>query len=123
MEFYLFIELIEKYARTLLNTTFLVTYAGENIKSLLLERFTKSTTIMQKWTSITSFIDNPELSNKLLRKIFIRWINIRAYSFVKVWMKRRKLQDFRKGQHVEEHGEPAMRKTLKRKNKPIGQTP
>eukprot|EP00111_Clytia_hemisphaerica_P009540 TCONS_00027963-protein len=55
------------------------------------------------------------LKSKLFNKLLGKWINLRAYAFVKVWMQQFKMDQRRLGEEVAEQGEPALRKGLKKK--------
>ena len=118
-EFYIFIRRIENVARTILNRNLLVTYAGENLRTVLIEKFQKSKLINESWIQITRDIENSGSTEKLKKLIFNKWINIRANAFIKAWVdlvKYKYFENLNKKKDVTKtidvKGQPALRKTL-----------
>ena len=116
-EFYAFIKLMENLARLILNKNLLVRYCGDDIRKVIVDRFSKNRILQDKWSNLSSTLRNKELGLKILRSIFWKWANLRAHAFVKNWIEIRRLTLYKKGHEVSEKAEPAMRKTLRAKRK------
>ena len=58
-----------------------------------------------------------KIGSTLLEKLISKWINVRAYHFVRNWMQQYKWKQTKKGELVAEQGEPALRKGLSKKPK------
>ena len=82
-QFYLFIRTVELVVRRVLNYNLIVTYAGENLREVLLSKLLKHEYVQTYWSIITRHIDNTVLKDMLLLKILQTWINIHANSFIK----------------------------------------
>ena len=52
-EFYIFIRNVKNSAWTIFNTAFMVKYCGENIKSILLEKFQSNGFTQNAWDNLT----------------------------------------------------------------------
>ena len=113
-EFYIFIRDVENLARTVLNNQILLSYCGEDLRMILLEKFNNGRFIDSSWCILTRNISNKQLTEKLKQKIFNKWINVRAYAFVKAWIQifKRKLTYKSQKKLISEKGEPSMRKSL-----------
>ena len=85
-EFYLFIKAVEMEARTILNQELFINYCGEDLKMVLYNTFLKSENIEVCWHKITRNISNLSLKEIIKKKILLKWINIRANAFVKLWI-------------------------------------
>lgn len=114
-QFYAFVKLLEHATRVLMNKNLFFKYCGEDLRKILIELFKKNGAIQDNWSNLTRELRNKDLGKKVLKAIFKKWANIRAYAFVKNWMERRKVMQFKKGEDVAEKAEPALRKTLKAK--------
>lgn len=122
-EFYIFIRRLEISARKVLNVKLMKTYNGENLQEMLLIEFERNTLIDLSWCNLTSCIENVELSTKIQRQVFQKWINIRRNAFVKAWvdiLKLKHIEQLKKktiskktAAKVDNKGTPALRKTLK----------
>ena len=82
-QFCLFIRTVELVVRRVLNYNLIVTYAGENLREVLLSKLLKHEYVETYWSTITRHIDNTVLKDTLLLIILQSWINIRANSFIK----------------------------------------
>ena len=82
-QFYLFIRTVELVVRRVLNYNLIVTYAGENLREVLLSKLLKHEYVETYWSTITRHIDNTVLKDTLLLITLQSWINIRANSFIK----------------------------------------
>ena len=86
-QFYLFIRTVELVVRRVLNYNLIVTYAGENLREVLLSKLLKHEYVQTYWSTITRHIDNTVSKDTLLLKILQTWVNIRASSFTKTFIK------------------------------------
>ena len=82
-QFCLFIRTVELVVRRMLNYNLIVTYAGENLREVLLSKLLKHEYVETYWSTITRHIDNTVLKDTLLLIILQSWINIRVNSFIK----------------------------------------
>lgn len=111
-DFFKFIRAIELVARQILNKNLFKNYKGENLRKLLIEKFKESEQIDAGWSNITRHIANKKLKEKLLKKIFSKWVNIRATSFIKCWIQVLKRKSKSKQSKASEKGQPSLRKSL-----------
>ena len=123
--FYVFIRNVENIARTVFNTSFMASYCGEDLRSVLLERFNESGLIQGGWDNLTRQFSNKQLTEKLKIKILTKWVNLRAHAFVDCWLQilRRKLSkstDEKKKKKIADKGEPSLRKRLSAVSKSKG---
>lgn len=93
-EFYIFIRRVENVARKILNKTLMISYAGEDLRKILMEKFSESHLVDISWNSLTKSLENRELCQTLKRMVLNKWVNIRANSFVKAWVNLAKLTHF-----------------------------
>ena len=106
-QFYLFIRAVELVVRRVLNCNLIVTYAGEELREVLLSKLLKHEYVQIYWSTITRHIDNTVLIDTLQLKILQTWINIRAYFFIKTWinvMKRKSAKLYSRSSIVTEFG-------------------
>ena len=68
-QFYLFIGMVELAVRRVLNYNLIVTYAGENLREVLLSRLLKHKYVQSYWSTITRHTDNTVSKDTLLLKI------------------------------------------------------
>ena len=117
-QFYLFIRTVELVVRRVLNYNLIVTYAGEDLREVLLSKL-KHEYFQTFWSTITRHIDNTVLKDMLLLKILQMWMNIRAYSFIKTWINvtKRKSAKLYSRSSIAQKSEPALRKTLQQSRK------
>ena len=85
-QFYLFICTVELVVRGVSNYNLIVTYAGEDLREVLLSKLLKHEYVQTYWPTITRHIDNASLKGTLLLKILQTMINIRGNSFIKTWI-------------------------------------
>lgn len=112
-DFYIFIRRVENVGRKLLNKSLMVTYAGEDLRAVLLNKFNDSKLITLSWESLTRNVESDIMSNKLKHLILSKWINIRANAFIKAYINIIKLKSSEdKEKKVDNKGTPALRKTL-----------
>lgn len=112
-EFFNLIFKLELLARTIININLISTYCGENIKEVLKKKFLQNATVKDIWKKLSGNISSHEsLRAKLLEKIVIKWIHVRAWDFVRTWMQQYKWRLSKKGETVSEQAEPALRKGL-----------
>ena len=91
----------------------MISYAGEDLRKVLFEKFEKSKLISLSWDSLTRNLESDKLSRKLKFLVLSKWINIRVNAFVKAWVNIAKLK-YAKDQDnkLDAKGQPALRKTL-----------
>ena len=106
--FYRLIIRIEITVRTVLNVQFLLQYAGEDIRIIILDRLKNDSYVTFGWDSLTRDVENKSLCDRLKLIVFNKWISIRAYSFVKVWIDKVKHQSSK----VDVKAQPSLRKVL-----------
>ena len=109
-QFYLFIRTVELIVRRVLNYNLIVTYAGEDLREVLLSKLLKHEYVQTYWSTITRHIDNKVLKDTLLLKILQTWGNIRAYSFIKTWLNvmKRKSAKLYSRSSIAQKSEPAI---------------
>ena len=109
-QFYLFIRTVELIVRRVLNYNLIVTYAGEDLREVLLSKLLKHEYVQTYWSTITRHIDNKVLKDTLLLKILQTWGNIRAYSFIKTWLNvmKRKSAKLYSRSSIAQKSEPAL---------------
>ena len=73
-------------ARRVLNYNLIATYAGENLREVLLSKLLKHDYVQTYWSTIAIHIDNTVLKDMLLLKMLQTWINIRANFFITTWI-------------------------------------
>lgn len=91
-EFFIFIRRVENVARTILNNKLMISYAGEDLRKVHMEKFAKSSLIELSWQSLTKSLENRQLAATLKNLVLNKWINIRANAFVKAWVNIAKLK-------------------------------
>ena len=118
-QFYLFIRTVELVVRRVLNYNLIVTYAGEDLREVLLSKVLKHENVQNYWSTITRHIDNKNLKDTLLFKILQTWVDIRVYSFIKTWLNvmKRKSAKLYSRSSIAQKSEPALRKTLQQSRK------
>eukprot|EP00111_Clytia_hemisphaerica_P007126 TCONS_00020712-protein len=116
-DFYSFVKLMENLARIVLNKKTLIRYCGDDIRKVVIERFSTNVTLREKWNALAIGLRNKDLSQKVLAAIFWKWANLRIHTFIKNWLEIRKNEIFKKGEEVTEKAAPAMRKLLKAKRR------
>ena len=110
---------VELVVRKVLNYNLIVTYAGENLREVLLSKLLKHEYVQTHWSTITRHIDNTVLKDTLLLKILETWIDIRANSFIKTWINamKRKSAELYSRPSIAQKSEPALWKTLQQSRK------
>ncbi|XP_066911872.1 uncharacterized protein [Clytia hemisphaerica] len=116
-DFYSFVKLMENLARIVLNKKTLIRYCGDDIRKVVIERFSTNVMLREKWNALAIGLRNKDLSQKVLAAIFWKWANLRIHTFIKNWLEIRKNELFKKGEEVTEKAAPAMRKLLKAKRR------
>ena len=120
-QFFLLIRSMEFVVRTILDLNFLITYAGEDLRSILFDKIIENGEVTRMWLLITRRLENKKLGRKLLHKIIHKWINVRLYHYAKAHIQKLKLkarnQKDKKETSVSEKADPAFRKRLASKTK------
>lgn len=111
--FYVFIEKVEVVCRSLINLDLMTNYCGQDIQSVLLKKMESSNMLEDAWYALTrNSLSHHKLSESIRRKIYCKWINIRAHSFIQCWLQINKLKMMKQGKRHVEKSQPALRKTL-----------
>ena len=104
-----FIKLLEHITRTVLNKKLFICYCGSDIRKVLMDKFHGIATVNEMWSNLTEELRYKELSAKLIKMVFSKWINIRANSFIKCWIHIQKNKLFKKGATITEKAEPSIK--------------
>ena len=112
--FYSFIKHIESVARSVLNKSLLITYAGEDLRDVLLKKFLRNQYIDKSWCSLTRNVESDALRNSIKIAILKKWIGIRARSFVNAWIQLVKRRSSTRKSGLSDKSEPSLRKSLYR---------
>ena len=121
-QFFLLIRNMEFVVRNILDLNFLITYAGEDLRSKLFDKIMENGEVTRMWLIVTRRLENKKLGKKLLQRIIHAWINVRLYHYVKAHIQKLKLKARnKKGKSkkssVSEQADPAFRKKLSSKKK------
>jgi len=111
---YEFIYKIEMVARNILNVNYIKTYRNEDLRDSLHQQISSNDELSCVWMEMSRNFPNEKLAIILKEQIFMKWIDLRANSFVicYVQMLKRKLAQTKKGEKISTSSEPALRKTL-----------
>ena len=115
---YRFIVRVEIVARTILNTKLIATYAGEDLREIIIEKLDADPFVTIGWDSLVRDIENKKLCCQLKRIIFDKWVTIRTNSFVKSWVdlvKFKHAQNKKSQRKVDSRAQPSLRKSLSTK--------
>ena len=111
-DFYIFIRRVERVARSVLNRDLLLSYNGEDLREVIMEKFLTSELLDKSWSSLTRNIESMELAETIKLVILRKWIGMRARSFVNAFVQIAKRKSFKTGKFVSDKSEPSLRKTL-----------
>lgn len=117
-EMYLFIEHIELLARKVLNVKFIRKYKGQDLRDVIQQEINSSDKITEAWLILMRNCPHEEFILELKDQIILKWIDLRANSFVKSYVQviKRKVEERKSskkaGQTLSSSSEPALRKTL-----------
>ena len=114
-EFYVFIRRIERVARSVFNKTLLISYKGEDLRDVLMNKFSANKYIDKSWSSLVRNLESQKLGDTIKIIILRKWIAMRARSFVNAWVQQVKRKSAITGKHVSDRSEPSFRKTLHNK--------
>lgn len=114
-DFYIFIRRVENYVKATLTFNFMKTYRNEDLRDIIYDRLEKSFGIQNTWNYTSRAIANPKLALMLKKQILMKWVDIRARSFVKCYIELVKTVAKKdKAKKVSETVEPSTRKKLSR---------
>ncbi len=116
-DFYAFVKLMENLARIVLNKNALVRYCGDDLRKVVVDRFSNNVILREKWNSLSIGLRNRDMAQSILSSIFWKWANLRIHAFIKHWLEIRRVELFKRGEEVAEKSAPAMRKVLKAKRR------
>lgn len=109
-DFYIFIRRLENVARKILNRNLMITYAGEDLRKVILSKFENNELIISAWDSLTKDLSK-SMSTYLRNAVFKKWIDIRANAFIRAWVNIIKLKK-NTTSSIDSKGKPALRKQL-----------
>ena len=119
-ELFIFISQIENVMRAVLNLKLIKMYPGEDLREIIQDKLENHPFISKSWEIISRNVANQDLTDIVKKQIIMKWIDIRAQSFVIAYIQilKRKLSSMSKEEKKQVSGdlskaaEPALRKTL-----------
>ena len=116
-EMYYFVKQVEIVVRSILNTQFIIQYHGEDLRDIIQKKISDSMIVTESWNSLSRTISNETLANVLRKQIVVKWIDVRANSFVNTYVQilKRKINSKKidpKTTTLSDVAEPSLRKTL-----------
>ena len=119
-EFYSFVLKIEEVARSFMTVDLLRKNQKEDMREIFKVKFKTFPEVSAIWVSLSRKMPNRQLSDKLFKQIIEKWIDLRAYAYVTVFVQilKRKINSLtikmKKVYSVEpiKKEEPAFRKAL-----------
>ena len=120
-EMFIFIRLIENSMREILNLNLIKSYHGQDLREIIQVNLENSPFISKSWEKISRNVSNKDITDLVKKQIIIKWIDIRAQSFVSSYVQilKRKLSSISSDKKKEalskilsKASEPALRKTL-----------
>ena len=85
-DFYIFMQNIEFEVSKILKVSFLISYCGENIREVIVEKLGDNKAIQSTWDFLTRKVANKMFTEKLKIQILNKWSNIRTHAFVNTWV-------------------------------------
>ena len=106
--------------RAVLNLKLIKMYRGEDLREIIQDKLENHPFISKSWEIISRNVANQDLTDIVKKQIIMKWIDIRAQSFVIAYIQilKRKLSSMSKEEKKQVSGdlskaaEPALRKTL-----------
>ena len=77
---------IEFEVSKILKVSFLISYCGENIREVIVEKLGDNKAIQSTWDFLTRKVANKMFTEKLKIQILNKWSNIRTHAFVNTWV-------------------------------------
>ena len=113
--YFLFIRRIEEIVRRTLNVHFIKKYNGEDLRDIIVKQLQESSLLTSNWEVLSRMLPSESLASQIKSKIFYKWVDIRARSYVQCFMQILKRNIALKkitGKNVAIIGEPSMRKVI-----------
>ena len=85
-DFYTFIRNIEFELRKILNVSFFISYCGENIREVIVDKMRDNKVIQSFGDFFTRNVTNKMFTENLKIQILNKWRNIRTHAFVNTWV-------------------------------------
>ena len=85
-DFYTFIRNIEFELRKILNVSVFISYCGENIREVIVDKLRDNKVIQSFWDFFTRNVTNKMFTENLKIQILNKWSNIRTHAFVNTWV-------------------------------------
>ena len=85
-DFYTFIRNIEFELRKILNVSFFISYCGENIREVIVDKMRDNKVIQSFGDFFTRNVTNKLFTENLKIQILNKWRNIRTHAFVNTWV-------------------------------------
>ena len=112
-EMFYFVSKIEMEVRSVLNISLDKSYHREDLREVLLYTLYSDESVSMAWESLSRNIPNESLQEILKKQVIMKWIDIRARSFVKTYIQiLKRISTKSKSQKLFKKAEPAMRKKL-----------
>ena len=115
-EMFEFTKQLELVVSSVLNTKFICKYSGQDLRDVIERKISDNELIVRAWKVLLRSIMNETLTNLIKKQMIIKWIDIRAKSFVNPYIQVLKR---RRNSHTSDNGiklatiaKPALRKTL-----------
>ena len=77
---------IEFEVHKILHVSFFISYCGENIRKVIVEKLRDNKALQRSWDFLTRNVANKMFTEKLKYQILNKWSNIRTHSFVYTWV-------------------------------------
>ena len=108
-----FIFKLEAVVRGILNVTLIRTHHGEDLREVLLQAIIDNENVNTSWESLSRNIPNEALSMILKKQFMLKWIDIRAPSYVRTCVQiLKRVSAKSKKTKISKKADPAMRKRL-----------
>ena len=108
-----FIFKLEAVVRGILNVTLIRTHHGEDLREVLLQAIIDNENVNTSWESLSRNIPNEALSMILKKQFMLKWIDIRAPSYVRTYVQiLKRVSAKSKKTKISKKADPAMRKRL-----------
>ena len=118
-DMFIFVRCVENCVRQTRNIKLIKKYQGEDLRDIIQKELQNSPFISYGWDSLSRLIPNRQLAEVLRNQLIVKWIDIRARSFVDSYVQRvkrtlakRKADGAASKVALSKKGEQSMRKTL-----------
>ena len=113
-EMFEFTKQLGLVVRSVLNAKFVCKYSGQNLGEVIERKISDNELIMRAWNVLSRSITNQTLINSIKKQMIIKWIDVRAKSFLNAYIQvlKRRINSHTSdgGNKLATSAEPALRK-------------